>query len=91
MWDNGIRGKNKKKWTTKATGRDYTKQKAYNKTPAQKKKRAELNAEARKRGVYWKRHKKWVDLSHKKNGKMVLEKRSTNRARNGKNWKSTKK
>lgn len=64
-------------------------QKEYNKKADQKKYRAELNAENHKRGTYGNGDNK--DVSHTKSGKKVLEKRSTNRARNGKNGKSTKK
>jgi nitroimidazol reductase NimA-like FMN-containing flavoprotein (pyridoxamine 5'-phosphate oxidase superfamily) len=86
---NGIVGKNKKPGTTKANWRSYTKQAEYNATPKQRKKRAELNKIARERKIYGKRYTKWVDLSHTKSGKVVLEKRKTNRARNWANWKST--
>lgn len=89
MADNWIRWKNKKPWTTKATGRDYSYQKEYNKRPEQRKKRAELNKIARKKWVYWKRRKKWVDISHKKWWWTTLEKRSLNRSRNWQNGKST--
>jgi len=45
-------------------------------------------SERRRRGIAGKGGK---DLSHTKSGKMVLESKRTNRARNGKNGKSTKK
>lgn len=51
-------------------------------------------SERRRRGIAGKdgrSGKKGKDLSHTKSGKMVLEARSKNRARNGKNRKSTKK
>jgi len=91
MARNTIVGKNKKPGTTKATGRSFDYQKAYNKKPEEVAKRVELNREARKRKIYGKRHSNGVDLSHTKSGKLVLEKRSANRARNGQNGKSTKK
>jgi len=91
MARNTIVGKNKKPGTTKATGRSFDYQKAYNKKPDEVAKRVELNREARKRKIYGKRHSNGVDLSHTKSGKLVLEKRSSNRARNGQNGKSTKK
>ena len=91
MAKNTIVGKNKKPGTTKATGRSFDYQKAYNKKPEEVAKRVELNREARKRKIYGKRHSNGVDLSHTKSGKLVLEKRSSNRARNGQNGKSTKK
>jgi hypothetical protein len=91
MAKNTIVGKSKRPGSTKATGRDYSSQKTFNKRPDQVAKRVELNREARKRKIYGKRHANGVDLSHTKSGSMVLEKRSTNRARNGRNGKTTKK
>ena len=88
---NTIVGKSKKPKANKATGRDYSKEKAYQASPEKIKYRSELNKEARKRKIYGKRHSSGVDLSHTKSGSMVLEKRSANRARNGKNGKTTKK
>lgn len=84
-----ITGKNTRPGSNKATGRDYSKEKAYQSSPKRKAYRAELNAEARKRGIYGKRQS--MDLSHTKDGKMVLEKKSINRARQGSNGRSTKK
>jgi len=86
---NKIVGKNKRAKSNKATGRDYSKESSYNKKKTSY--RSALNKEARKKGVYGKRYARGVDLSHTRSGKMVLEKRSTNRARNGSNGKSTKK
>lgn len=77
---NKIVGKNKRPKSNKATGRDYSKEKKTNKKNQDY--RQELNKEARKRKIYGKRHKAGKDLSHTKDGKLVLEKRSTNRARN---------
>ncbi len=91
MARNTIVGKNKRPGSNKATGRDLSYQKEYNKKASEVKKRVELNREARKRGVYGKRHANGVDLSHTKSGKLVLEARSRNRARQGANGKSTKK
>jgi hypothetical protein len=91
MAKNKIVGKNKRPGSNKKTGRDYSYQKEYDKRPEQVARRVELNREARKKKVYGKRHANGVDLSHTKSGKMVLEKRSTNRARNGHNGKSSKK
>lgn len=91
MAKNKIVGKNKASGSNKATGRDYSYQKEFNKRPDQVAKRVELNREARKRKIYGKRHANGVDLSHTKSGSMVVEKRSTNRARNGQNGKTTKK
>jgi hypothetical protein len=86
-----ITGKNTRAGSNKATGRDYSKEKEYQSSPERRRYRAELNAEARERGIYGKRSEKSMDLSHKKNGKMVLENKSKNRARQGSNGKSTKK
>ena len=58
----------------------------YNRKPAQKKRRAALNKDNRRRGTYGNGDGK--DVSHMKNGKTVLEKASTNRRRNGRNGKS---
>ena len=84
-----IIGKNTRPGSNKVTGRDYSKEKAYQSSPERRKYRAELNAEARKRDIYGKRQS--MDLSHTKDGKMVLENKSKNRARQGSNGKSTKK
>ena len=55
-------------------------QREYNKKPSQKKKRAALNAENRKRGTYGNGDN--LDVSHKKGGGTKLEGQSKNRARN---------
>jgi hypothetical protein len=86
-----ITGKNTRAGSNKATGRDYSKEKTYQSSPARNKYRAELNAEARDRGIYGKRSAMSKDLSHTKDGKMVLESKSLNRRRQGSNGKSTKK
>jgi hypothetical protein len=59
--------------------------KEYHSTTERKSYRAKLNKETRKKSTPGK------DVSHKKDGTVTREKRSTNRARNGKNGKSTKK
>ena len=84
-------GKNTRPGSNKATGRDYSKESAYQSSPKRKAYRSELNAEARERGIYGKRASKSLDLSHKKDGKMVLESKLLNRARQGSNGKSSKK
>jgi len=86
-----ITGKNTRPGSNKATGRDYSKEKAYQSTAKRVAYRSELNAEARERGIYGKRASKSLDLSHKKDGSMTLENKSKNRARNGSGSKSTKK
>ena len=75
----------------KSTGRDYDYDKEYQSSEERKKYRAELNRENRKKGTYGKLTKMGKDRSHTKDGNMVLESRSRNRARNGRNGKSTKK
>ena len=64
----------------KARKKRVTAQAKINRKPTEKKRRAELAKERRKRGIMGKGGK---DVSHKKNGKTVLESRSKNRARNG--------
>jgi len=63
-------------------------QRKRNKTAKNRKYRAELNKERRKRGVYGKGGK---DMSHTKSGRIVAESPKKNRARQGSNGKSTKK
>lgn len=58
----------------------------YHATKKRKKYRAELNAANKKSP-----NKKGQDKSHTKSGKLVNEKRSTNRARNGKGRRPSKK
>jgi hypothetical protein len=86
-----ITGKNTRPGSNKVTGRDYSKEKEYQSSPKRRAYRSELNAEARERGIYGKRAAMSKDLSHKKDGKMVLEDKSKNRSRQGSNGKSTKK
>jgi hypothetical protein len=63
-------------------------QRKRNKTAKNRKYRAELNRERRKRGIYGKGGK---DVSHKKDGSTTLESPRKNRARQGSGGKSTKK
>lgn len=86
---NTIKGKNTRPKSNKATGRDYSYDKSYQKTPARKKYRAELNSANRKAGTYG--NKDGKDMSHTKKGKMVKECQCKNRARNGSSGRSTKK
>ena len=76
------RNKNAGKSTGKSRSAKYLRK---NKAARDKKNRAKLNKVTRKKSIPGK------DVSHTKDGKLVREKRSTNRARNGKNGKSTKK
>jgi hypothetical protein len=91
MPKNKIVGKNTRASSTKATGRDYSYDKKYQATPEKKKYRSELNQEAKDRGIYGKRTAMGKDLSHKKDGGLVLEKSKVNRSRQGSNGRSTKK
>lgn len=65
-------------------------QKKYNATKQQKDYRVELNKANRQAGTYGKMTKMGKDRSHTKDGKLILESRSANRRRNGKDKKSTK-
>lgn len=67
--------------------REYDKK--YNATKRRKRYRAKLNAANKKAGTYG--NKDGIDMSHTKSGRLVKERRSRNRARNGQNGKSTKK
>jgi hypothetical protein len=62
--------------------------KDYHSSPSRVKYRVDLKRERRKRGIYGKGGK---DMSHTKNGGLVAEASSTNRARQGSNGHSTKK
>lgn len=61
----------------------------YHKTEERKKYRADLNKANRAAGTYG--NKDGVDMSHTKSGRLVKERQSSNRARNGHNGKSSKK
>jgi hypothetical protein len=63
--------------------------KEYHSSPTRVKYREELNAANRKSGTYG--NKDGVDKSHTKSGKLVSEKASKNRARNGKGGKPKRK
>lgn len=89
MPKNTIVGKSTKKGSTKATGRKYKEANIVGRK--HKARRVELNRIAREKGIYGKRNAMGKDLSHKKDGTVVLESAKKNRARNGKDGKSTKK
>jgi hypothetical protein len=76
-------------WSAETIKKKRAYDKEHNKSEDQKKYRVELNKENRNRGTYGNGDGK--DVSHTKDGRLVLEKASTNRSRNGKNKKSTKK
>ena len=59
----------------------------YQKKPSAVKKRVEANRANRQAGTYGNGDKK--DASHTKSGRIVMESQKTNRARNGRNKKST--
>lgn len=63
--------------------------KKYHSTEERKKYRAALNKKNRKAGTYG--NKDGKDVSHTKSGRTVKEKQSSNRARNGKGGRSSKK
>lgn len=86
---NKIVGKSRARGSNKASGRKYGASQLKSNRKHQTA-RVQLNKTARKRGIYGKRHSKGKDLSHGKDGSLKLEKRKTNRSRNGKNGKSTK-
>ncbi len=86
---NTIKGTNTAPSSNKKTGRKYGASQLKSNRKNQDK-RVELNRAARKRKIYGKRYKAGKDLSHGKDGSLKLEKRATNRARNGQNGKSTK-
>ena len=69
-----------------ANGSYKSYQKKLDATPKQRKKRAALNAENRRRGTYGNGDGK--DVSHKKDGSTVLESMKINRARVGKKRKA---
>lgn len=78
---NKLAGKGKARSSAKKKAYDT----AYHATPARKKYRAKLNKANRISP-----NKKGEDKSHTKGGKLTNEKKSTNRARQGKGGRSTK-
>jgi hypothetical protein len=78
MGKNKVVGTNTRSSSNKATGRDYSYDKTYQKKKT--KYRASLNAANRKAGTYGNGDK--MDMSHTKSGKLVKEAQSKNRARN---------
>ena len=73
----------------RAKKNEYNKE--FNKKPEQVKQRVETNRENRKAGTYGKMTKLGKDRSHTKDGKIVMESASKNRARNGKGGRPRKK
>lgn len=79
VYHGALMTKKPRKGSTKATGRDYSKEKEYQSSEKRKKYRAELNAYNRKKGTYG--NGDGLDASHK-GGKITgFEKASVNRAR----------
>jgi hypothetical protein len=76
-------------WSPSSIARKRAYDKKYSATKEQKEYRNELNKANRRAGTYGNGDKK--DMSHTRDGKMMLEHQSKNRGRNGKNGKSTKK
>lgn len=74
--------------TKEAIKRKKEYDKEYHATPERKRYRAELNKANREAGTYG--NKDGVDMSHTKSGSLKRERAKTNRARNGRNGKSTK-
>lgn len=80
MARNRIKGKNDRPGSNKATGRDYSYDKKYQKSRSRVKYRVELNKANREAGTYGNGDGK--DMSHCSCGGMVKESQSKNRARN---------
>lgn len=76
-------------WSPSSIARKRAYDKKYNASKEKINYRAELNQANRDAGTYGNGDKK--DMSHTKDGRMVKEAQSKNRARNGQNGKSTKK
>ncbi len=79
----------KKGMTDAQIKRKRARDKKYHATEKRKKYRALLNRKNKEAGTYGNGDGK--DMSHTKSGRLVKERRSSNRARNGQNGKSTKK
>lgn len=77
---NRVVGKNKRPGSNKATGRDYSYDKAYQKSRKRVKYRVELNKANRDAGTYGNGDGK--DASHTTKGTIVMENMHKNRARN---------
>jgi len=77
-----------KGWSPSSIARKRAYDKKYHQTTARKKYRAKLNKANRDAGTYGNGDGK--DMSHTKSGKLKLELQRINRARNGRNGKSTK-
>lgn len=75
-------------WSPSSIQRKRAYDKKYHKTTARKKYRAKLNKANKDAGTYG--NGDGMDMSHTKSGKMKLELKRINRARNGANGKSTK-
>ena len=78
-------------WSKDSIDRKKKYDKEYSASKERKKYRAELNRENKKSGTYGKMRSLGMDRSHTKAGALVMERSSVNRARNGRDGKSTKK
>jgi len=78
-------------WSKESIDRKRKYDKEYSASKERKKYRAELNRENKKDGTYGKMRALGMDRSHTKAGALVMERSSTNRARNGRDGKSSKK
>jgi hypothetical protein len=76
-------------WSPSSINRKREYDKKYSSSEKQKKYRVELNRANREAGTYGNGDGK--DMSHTKSGKLRMENQRLNRARNGRNGKSTKK
>jgi hypothetical protein len=76
-------------WSPSSIKRKKEYDKKYSSSEKQKKYRVELNRANREAGTYGNGDNK--DMSHTKSGKLKMEHQRLNRARNGRNGKSTKK
>jgi len=77
---NTIKGKNDRPGSNKATGRDYSYDKKYQKRKSRVKYRVELNKANRRAGTYG--NKDGKDASHTTKGTIVMENMHANRKRN---------
>lgn len=78
-------------WSKESIERKRKYDKEYSASKERKKYRAELNRANKKAGTYGKMRALGMDRSHTKAGALVMEKSSSNRARNGQDGKSSKK
>lgn len=78
-------------WSPSSIARKRKYDKEYHSSEERKDYRVKLNKANRDAGTYGKMTEQGKDRSHTKSGKLVMESSSKNRARNGKDGRSTKK